>query len=174
MHNEHYESLAIDTITKWKANKTLGQLIDACEFQIDKYNSRPKEGEELKDCDKIVFYANLKKECLKLVKLVHTKEMTYNLALEESEKPKDNDDKDVARYNDNILSFGFAKQNKVEDLTHKYFAPTNINYKVLLGDLVQVIVSTQKFIKVSHSNGTSIIERDIFLKNFKEVEDIIK
>lgn len=81
MHNDHYNQLEIDTIALWKANKTLKQLIDACEFQIDKYNRRPKKGEELKDCDKIVYYANLKHECYSLLKR-YKKDMSYNKAVE--------------------------------------------------------------------------------------------
>ena len=81
MHNDHYKQLEIDTIVLWKANKTLKQLIDACEFQIDKYNRRPKKCEELKDCNKIVYYANLKYECYSLLKECK-KDMSYNKAVE--------------------------------------------------------------------------------------------
>ena len=81
MHNDHYKQLEIDTIALWKANKTLSQLIDACEFQIDKYNRRPKKGEELKDCDKIVFYAKLKSECYYIMKKVK-KNISFDKAVE--------------------------------------------------------------------------------------------
>ena len=81
MHNDHYKQLEIDTIALWKANKTLSQLIDACEFQIDKYNRRPKKGEELKDCDKIIFYATLKYECYSIMKKCK-KNISFDKAVE--------------------------------------------------------------------------------------------
>lgn len=168
MHNDHYKQLEIDTIALWKANKTLSQLIDACEFQIDKYNRRPKEGEETKDCDKIVYYSNLKKDCYLLAKSVGY-DLSYDDAFKSVNKPNMNLCQEILpKYNfsDDLidsLKYNFINDNN-KDLIKKqseddiYEVKEGSTFRAILGDKITIVgESTRddiKFVVAKLSNGT--------------------
>ena len=66
---KQYAVLGIDAVELSKANHCLESQISICEFQISKYNMRKKD-QSLEDVDKLIFYANWKKDCvIKLLKL---------------------------------------------------------------------------------------------------------
>lgn len=63
-----YAALKIDTVEVSKANDSLQEQLAICRFMIDKYNRR-KKGQDLLDVDKLLYYANWKKEVIeKIVK----------------------------------------------------------------------------------------------------------
>ena len=62
---KQYVGLGIDTITLSKANHSLEEQIIICEFQISKYNMRKKK-QSLSDVNKLIDYANWKRECIEL------------------------------------------------------------------------------------------------------------
>jgi len=57
--------IGIDTVERAKANLTTQEIIAVCKFQIDKYCWR-KKGQDLEDVDKIIFYADLMKETIRI------------------------------------------------------------------------------------------------------------
>lgn len=58
-----YSVLNIDTVDLSKANDTEEEQLAICRFMIDKYNRRQKN-QDLSDIDKLIYYANWKKEIL--------------------------------------------------------------------------------------------------------------